>query len=390
MIKKQALSSEDEIYGWLIGYKLDDIPNVLAIVECQKFEQQTLISAIPDAKEFQKISSIMPQGIGPIGIYHSHPISSKIFHSHTDDATLKSLSNQFPNCISIVTNGKEIEFYQMGRNKKVKSLNVQYEQPDILNFLLFTIDEDITVFINRNILNNLKEKGTLKIRISNFLREYFEKIWDNFEFNINGKSISKKLSVEVFLNNKLINKTIQLNIPENQNKFTQNLTISENHKGIGQSEFQNDLIPFSLNLKATTPIYISDRIKNFEEINEIIKTEILSNNIAKKLYDSIINFKNNEIIIPEDQLLHYFNFFIRIHYFKDKKLNTNSISSNILDILNNLLAIAMLNDDFELDKGLEYQIKIFIEDIEPICKYFDWEEKMKTTLINIKKQFKTK
>ncbi|KKL75306.1 hypothetical protein LCGC14_2056190, partial [marine sediment metagenome] len=75
IIKSQALSSEKEIYGWLIGFQKEKVSKVLAIIECKRFEQQTLISAIPHAQEFQEISSIMPQGIGPIGIYHSHPFS---------------------------------------------------------------------------------------------------------------------------------------------------------------------------------------------------------------------------------------------------------------------------------------------------------------------------
>ena len=76
IVKSQALSSKYEIYGWLLGYQKDKIPKVLAIIECKQYEQQTLISAIPHAQEFQEISSIMPQGIGPIGIYHSHLFSS--------------------------------------------------------------------------------------------------------------------------------------------------------------------------------------------------------------------------------------------------------------------------------------------------------------------------
>lgn len=120
VIKNQALSSENEIYGWLIGYQKNNIPHVLTIIECQRFEQQSVIRAIPDVQEFQEISSVLPQGIGPIGIYHSHPFSSEVFHSHTDDSTLISLSNQFPNCISIVTNGEEINFYRMGNKNKTK------------------------------------------------------------------------------------------------------------------------------------------------------------------------------------------------------------------------------------------------------------------------------
>jgi len=66
IIKNQARSSYDEIYGWLIGYSKNDVPHILAISECKRFEQQTPISAIPHTLEFQELSSTMPQGIGPI------------------------------------------------------------------------------------------------------------------------------------------------------------------------------------------------------------------------------------------------------------------------------------------------------------------------------------
>ena len=137
LIKIQALSSENEIYGWLIGYQKDDIPNILAIIECKRFKHQSFISAVPDIKEFQEISSVMPQGIGPIGIYHSHPFSSELFHSHTDDATLISLSNQFPNCVSIITNGVQINYYKMGKESKTKEINVKFTEPKVPKFILF-------------------------------------------------------------------------------------------------------------------------------------------------------------------------------------------------------------------------------------------------------------
>ena len=176
VIKNQALSSENEIYGWLIGYQKDKILNVLTIIECKRFEQQSLISAVPHSQEFQEISSVMPQGIGPIGIYHSHPFSSEIFHSHTDDSTLLSLSNQFPNCVSIVTNGKDINYYQMGKESKTIEIDVKYIEPEIPKFLLILFDETLLIKINKSILNNVEKVSNLKIRILNEVNNFLENI----------------------------------------------------------------------------------------------------------------------------------------------------------------------------------------------------------------------
>ena len=35
-IKSQALSSVNEIYGWLVGYEKNDIPYVLAIIKLEE------------------------------------------------------------------------------------------------------------------------------------------------------------------------------------------------------------------------------------------------------------------------------------------------------------------------------------------------------------------
>ncbi len=41
-----------------------------------------------------------------------------IFHNHIGDTNLVSLSKQFPNSVSIVTNCTIINYYQMGKNNK--------------------------------------------------------------------------------------------------------------------------------------------------------------------------------------------------------------------------------------------------------------------------------
>ena len=180
VIKKQARSSLDEIYGWLIGYSKNDIPHILAISECKRFEQQTLISAIPHALEFQELSSTMPQGIGPIGIYHSHPASSRLFHSHTDDNTLISLTNQFQNCVSIVTNGEEINFYQMGKEKKTREIKVEFDEPEVIDFILVAVDDKFDVRVSNSLLKDLNKTNYVKMKIQNILIDSFQKHWKEF------------------------------------------------------------------------------------------------------------------------------------------------------------------------------------------------------------------
>ena len=124
----------------------------------KRFEQQSSITAIPLIQEFQEISSIMPQGIGAIGIYHSHPFKSEIFHSPTDDATLLSLSIQFPSCVSIVTNGKDINFYQMGKRTKTEEIVAELIEPEIPKFLLISINENLNLLINKDHLSNKSDK----------------------------------------------------------------------------------------------------------------------------------------------------------------------------------------------------------------------------------------
>ena len=63
----------------------------------------------PDPKEQLQLGFSLPNGIGIIGIYHSHPADSNIFHSHIDTDTVLDITNIVPNFTSIVTNGTDIQ-----------------------------------------------------------------------------------------------------------------------------------------------------------------------------------------------------------------------------------------------------------------------------------------
>jgi len=244
------LQSENEIYGWLIGYQKDNIPIILAIVECKRFEQQSLISAIPHAEEFQEISSIMPQGIGPIGIYHSHPFSSKIFHSHTDDSTLISLSKQFPNCTSIVTNGKEINYYKRGKNEKIQEISAEFSSPKMIKFFNISFNEVFHLRIDNNILKSKEDRKQLNIKLYNSLSTFLDKIWDELEYFEYRREVVKNALIKLYLTKNIEGKSIQIKIPE---KFKENgevrLQLSK------EKEENNNFIQFKLKIKVKIPIY---------------------------------------------------------------------------------------------------------------------------------------
>jgi len=382
VIKNQALSSENEIYGWLIGYQKEEIPHVLAIIECKRFEQQTVISAIPDAQEFQEISSVMPQGIGPIGIYHSHPFSSEIFHSHTDDTTLISLSNQFPNCVSIVTNGKDINYYQMGKNRETNEINVKFIEPEIPKFLLFSLDEMFLIKINKNILMNREDASNLKIRIFNEVGNFLENIWSELELFVKNSKISENDAITRYLSNKLKVNPIQLKISaemRDDNKI-QIILNHNNEPNTKTDSIDDDYECLKLDLNAKVPIYISAENKNFKDINNTIKTELISNNLLPKIYNCIIDFDNRKIITPDNYYLNFFGFYIKVLCFNKKELNEYDFSKKTFELMSKLVSLFDSFRNVELSNEIKSQIKAFFKDIKKISKQFSWYNEIKKNM----------
>ena len=112
-IAANARQFTEEVYGWLLGYFADGEPAILGAYDCQEFLEQTIISAIPEPKQFHQLAIALPNGIGVIGMYHSHPAGSNIFHSHIDDNTVLDYINLESNFISAVTNGKDIQCFML-------------------------------------------------------------------------------------------------------------------------------------------------------------------------------------------------------------------------------------------------------------------------------------
>ena len=327
----------------------------------------------------------MPQGIGPIGIYHSHPFSSEVFHSHTDNSTLISLSNQFPNCISIVTNGEEINFYQMGLNSKTEEIQAEFIEPDIPKFLLISIDEGLNLIINNNFLNNRADENRLKIAILNKLRDYLEEIWIEFEFLYNNSKVSINDSINPYLVDKLTVEPIHLILPEKFKDGNKIKLIIDNIDESEESKIENNQTWFDLNIKAKIPIYITDENITFQKVNQAIKTELISNNILQKIYNCVIDYDKKIIITPDDYFLNFFGFYIRFLFFNINELNKNELSQKTYEVLLKLIALFENFKEIESNDKIRNQIFMFIKDLKKFSKKFRWQNQVKNKIKNLKK-----
>ncbi len=330
----------------------------------------------------------MPQGIGPIGIYHSHPFSSEIFHSHTDDATLLSLSNQFPHCISIVTNGEEINFYQMGKKSKTEEIQAEFIDPDILKFLLIYFDEDLLLIINNYILNSRVSENSLKIMILNKLRDLLEEIWIDFEFLYNNSKISKNDSINPYLVDKLTVEPIHLILPEKFKDGNKIKLIIDSINESDESKIENNQTCFNLNIKAKIPIYMTDENVTFQKINQAIKTELISNNILQKIYNCVIDYDKKLIITPDDYYLNFFGFYIRFLFFNIHELNKNELSQKTYEVLLKLISLFENVKNIKSNDKIRNQIFMFIKDLKKFSKKFRWQNQVKNRIENLKKNIK--
>jgi len=110
-----ARSSGREAIGWLLGFFVGDEPYVLDAHAATRYKHQSRYGAIADPAEEAEIALRYPRNIGIVGLYHSHPFRDEtrhaIFHSATDDATLKSRAARRENFLSVVTDGRSAECF---------------------------------------------------------------------------------------------------------------------------------------------------------------------------------------------------------------------------------------------------------------------------------------
>ncbi|MBD3190966.1 MAG: hypothetical protein GF308_10000 [Candidatus Heimdallarchaeota archaeon] len=95
-------TSGKEIYGWLIGFEEQENLYIIATIPCFDYEVQTAIEARPKPRELNFISNSLPEGLGVVGMYHSHP--NEVYHSQTDDGTVFNFGAIYHNFVSVVTN----------------------------------------------------------------------------------------------------------------------------------------------------------------------------------------------------------------------------------------------------------------------------------------------
>ncbi|MBD3338583.1 MAG: hypothetical protein GF353_05725 [Candidatus Lokiarchaeota archaeon] len=388
LIKAQALSSENEVYGWLIGYLNMGISHVLAIIECKRFEQQTFISAIPHTQEFQEMTSYMPQGIGPIGIYHSHPASGEVFHSHTDDATLVSLSNQFPQCVSIVTNGTEINYYQMGKNSSTIEISPKFTDSKVPQFLIFSVQEKLKIKIPKSTNKSKESIQKIRIKILNLVNHFFDNIWNHLEIMYKNSKISKDQVVKNYLVNRFNSKPLDMKIPNGiKSKLSSRLVIDKFESQLDTKGSKIKYIKLSLNIDAKILVYVSEENKTFNDLDDLIKTELMNNNILHRIYNSIINIQNKEIFLPQDLYLNFFGFYIRLLSFEDPKMNKKILSDKIFSFFTRFMAFFDIFDKIKPSIDRKKQIREFLKEIDSLSKKFDWYKRIKNKIKRYQSKF---
>lgn len=390
-IKKQAILSEDEIYGWLIGYQKNNIPYIITALDCQNYLQQSVINAIPDPLEIQKIGGLMPHGIGIIGIYHSHPFSGKVFHSHIDDETLLSLSKQLPNCISIVTNGQEINYYQMNETFKLVEIGTKIWKAEIPKFLPIFFNNSFILNLEKNLLTN----ENLNVKIFNVFKDYLEKNWEDFKLYRNDKKISYDEQIKPYLCSSLNGNYLELKIHNNE-KENKIVAINVFNEGFDiKAEEQIDFVSLRLDLKSLDLFYIQER-NTIDQLKESIKIEIINNSLMPKIFRCLINKEKSELLIPQEILLNFFGFFIKVIYHNQEIIqrleriffinkNFEKLSKRNEDFLDRMLKTVKLYSSLKIDKISKRNLIKLIEDLIKFSKNHSWYEKK---IVNLNKLHK--
>ncbi|MHA1828512.1 MAG: Mov34/MPN/PAD-1 family protein [Candidatus Heimdallarchaeaceae archaeon] len=171
-----------EIYGWLLGYDIKDTLFVISSVPCKQYKLQNQIVAEPYQDEVMEISKAIPKGLGIVGIYHSHV--GEVFHSTTDDNTIRQFSSVYPKFLSIVTNSEEIKYYQLHEKNVeetivsiIKEINfIQFEISTILT-LSFKAPKDYSLSFVSSQLREILTKATIKqMQIDDKLIDLEEKV----------------------------------------------------------------------------------------------------------------------------------------------------------------------------------------------------------------------
>ena len=104
-----------EAIGWLLGFFAPAAVTVLDVAPATRYKSQSRYGAEADPREELAIATSYPRTVGIVGLYHSHPFRDEthhaIFHSQTDDKTLKSRASRREEYLSVVTDGHDAEVF---------------------------------------------------------------------------------------------------------------------------------------------------------------------------------------------------------------------------------------------------------------------------------------
>ncbi len=140
-----ARASGLEAIGWLLGFFVGDEPYVLDAVPATRYQSQSRYGAVADPKEEADLAVLYPRNVGIVGLYHSHPFRNEtrhaVFHSTTDDETLRSRSSRRENYLSIVTDGHSSECYVLrGGRPTAVAPSIEEELPVAGHLLRYTAE----------------------------------------------------------------------------------------------------------------------------------------------------------------------------------------------------------------------------------------------------------
>ena len=138
-----------------------------------------------------------------------------------------------------------------------------------------------------------------------------------------------------------------------------------------------------LRINTKLPIYLKQENVCFEQLDDTIRTELLSNNILRKIYDSIIDFENKEVILPQDYFLEYFGFLIRFLIFKEPVHNKRKLSQKNKKLIVKLISQFKPFIGIELLQSFKLYFKRFLKDVERFSNKFDWYEEVDTQINNL-------
>lgn len=114
-----------EIYGWLIGLNVNKRVYILVSIPCFNYDTQSIFNARPTTQEVSILSSSLPEGLGIVGIYHSHP--GEVFHSHIDNETILNFGGMYQHFTSLVTN-------RQGKMKVYRIINFEEKKISRVGF----------------------------------------------------------------------------------------------------------------------------------------------------------------------------------------------------------------------------------------------------------------